>query len=575
MALNFYSRFNSVKDWVKIEDKNIPERLRNKKLFSLLVDIFDDNFFTSKASYIGNVILIILILISTVEIILNSDLSLVQYAPWFRVIDRITTIVFSIEIFIRITLAGYIHKKYKGWRGKIRYMVSFYGIVDMFSIFPSYIGFIGSDPYHWSKILRLFRIWRIVRYVPAFSNITGAIRRKGNEILVSLAGIILLSLTISLLIFYAEKGAGSKDFDSIFDVFVWSIGKYTGDYGSIAKEIPLTILGKVLATLNGVLGIALFALPAGLLGAAFIEQMEENKRNEKVKHRIKSIDLYFDSNSNDQLLHKKRFVTFDELQARFLFTNDEIIEAIRKSNSLCFRAVKSDSNNKFNDIEIIERFDKNVSYGCKIIKENSNIFIVNPSGALYTGISHFTHNIASSLKYNYLSLEQRIFKREEIELEPRYSDLKVEIFKKGKSTDDKPPKKLTDFMNDIKEINPNDFIFIFCVNDNLSEDFDFEYGNNEVGEFLELENSKGCKNYMFRKFELALKRRLNSFNMSLSNMTELGKKGSFRQTWIGKEMKNENTLTIYINSNILISDDDKYSQVLKCFKDIFKEIFES
>jgi voltage-gated potassium channel len=572
---NLFSKYKSLEHWIRIEDKDVAEKFKNKRLFKLLIDIFDDDIFSSRISYIGNAILILLILISSIEIILNSDSRLVEYAPWFKAIDTITTLIFSLEIMIRVSLAGYNNKKYKKFWGKVRYLTSFYGIIDILSVLPFYIGFVGPDSYHWLKILRIFRIWRIVRYIPAFSSISGAIRRKGDEILVSLCGIILLSLTLSSLIFYAEIGAGSKDFDSIISVFVWSIGKYTGDYGSIANETPLTLLGKFLATLNGLLGIALFALPAGLLGAAFIEQMEEGKKNEKIEHRIKSINKYFDGYAIERQQRNRRYVTFDALQARFLFTDDEIIETIRKSENLRFRAVKSNDNNKYNDIEIIERFDKNVSYGCRLTNKNSVVNIINPLGAHEKGISHFTHTIADQLGYNYLSLERKIITEEDIEIGADYSNFYAEYKVGDAHLNSKMPSEFDDFMKDIEQIGSHHWVFIICSRSNLQGDFVLEYGKEKGTPGFQFENSTINDEITFKKFESELKEKLNS-NANFLYSIEHHSIGNCDQEWIGKtinRVKEANVLAIYINSIILTSDDERYNSVLDSVIDTFMETF--
>lgn len=171
MSVKIFPKYKSLKHWVKIDDKNLPGSHKPQKWIKVLIDIFDDDIFSSKVSYIGNLLLILMILLSTIEIVLNSDLKWVEFSHLFNVIDTVTTCIFSVEIVFRVALAGYIHKKYKGFWGKIRYLTSFYGIVDLLSILPFYVGLVGPDSYHWLKILRLFRIWRIVRYVPHFQTL--------------------------------------------------------------------------------------------------------------------------------------------------------------------------------------------------------------------------------------------------------------------------------------------------------------------------------------------------------------------------------------------------------------------
>ena len=363
------------------------------------------------------------------------------------------------------------------------------------------------------------------------------------------------------------------------NVFVWSIGKYTGDYGSIADEKPLTFIGKILATLNGVLGVALFALPAGLLGAAFIEQMDEKKRNDKVTKHINTINKYFDSYSNQLQMRRRRFVTFNELQSRFLFTNDEIIEAIRKSKNLRFRAVKSDDHNRYNDIEIIERFDWNICYGNKIIhKEMSSIFIINPSGALIMGLSHLTHAIADVLKYNYLSIEKRINDKNGFEINPWYYDFFDEDDKDESDLELKMPKKLKKFMTDIDEIDNKNWVFVFCSSNELIVNIDFEYGNQKGSHEFAKENSTINDEATLRKFESTLNLNINKKEGKELKQISHNNVGNFEMMNLGKAIHKicgANVLTIYINSSILSGNNEQYNHILDSLINSFKTTFKA
>lgn len=98
-------------------------------------------------------------------------------------------------------------------------------------------------------------------------------------------------------------------------VFLWSIGKYTGDYGAIASAAPITLIGKILATVNGLLGIALFAIPTGLLGSAFIDQLSAQKHKLAVDKKIKTIENHF-----EQSIGGKSILVNRKANNRFLFS---------------------------------------------------------------------------------------------------------------------------------------------------------------------------------------------------------------------------------------------------------------
>ena len=188
---------------IHIEDKAVNEKLKNKPFIRILVDILDGDLWSSKVSFFGNTFIVFLILLSTFEIIFVTDPNFIDYVSFFKFIYISTSIIFSFEFLARILLAGYINPEYKGIQAKIKYLFSFYGLVDVLSITPFIFGLFGFNASNYLSVLRIFRVWRIVRYIPSFSNISQAFNSKRNEILVTLLGVILLSLTVSAFIYYA------------------------------------------------------------------------------------------------------------------------------------------------------------------------------------------------------------------------------------------------------------------------------------------------------------------------------------------------------------------------------------
>ena len=121
----------------------VEERFKKNTLIKSLIDIFDSNFWSSKVSVIGNLALILVILISTLEIIFSSSTFSKAHQSIFDISDYLTSIVFSIEIFARFALAPYTSAEYKGKFGRIKYLISFYNIIDFLSIIPFWGAFFG------------------------------------------------------------------------------------------------------------------------------------------------------------------------------------------------------------------------------------------------------------------------------------------------------------------------------------------------------------------------------------------------------------------------------------------------
>jgi voltage-gated potassium channel len=563
----------------QIEDGKTKEKFKNNKFLLYIIDSLDDNLWSSKISFISNLFLIFLIILSSLEIVLNSDSTLSEYKTFFYIIYLTTSIFFTIEIISRLILARYIDKNNRGFSSSLNYIFSFYGIIDILSIIPFLLGLYGLHHFEFLKIVRILRIWRIVRYIPAFKSITNAFKSKRDEILVSLMGVILLSITLSAFIFYAETNAGSTDFKSILGVFTWSIGKYTGDYGSIAYAVPITILGKFLATLNGLLGIALFAIPAGLLGSAFIDEIGETKKQNEVTEKVELVNKYFlkQTASKKKLKGKKaqiRYISFETLQAKLLFTEEETFETIKGSKNLRFRSMKSDEKSKFNDIKIIERFETNTPYGYKLINENSPVYIINSIGSVERCISHFIYTIADNLNTSFISREKVLIDNSGEDIGCNFSEYYGNYEKLNKSI---VSNEFDIFMNDIQSIHSDQWVIIISSGSRShSADIIFEYGQKKGTAPYTLAGSTLQNMEKIKLFESIIENKLIDSEELSSVKIGHNLIGNYDQQWIGPtvhRLTNAQTLTIYINIDLLTSADSVYYNLLGVMIDSIDECF--
>lgn len=573
--------------------KNIPfievspyakEKLKNRKFLMALVDVFDEDFWSSKISVIGNSIIIFFIIISSLEVVFSTGPSYTEFHALFNFIDVFSSIFFTIEVILRIALVQYKSEKYKGFKGFLRYNLSFYGLIDLIAIIPFWGNLLGISVSSAFKILRIFRVWRIVRFIPAFEFISNALRKKSDEILVSLLGVVIMSTTISAFLYYAEYNAGHKTFESIIDALKWSIGKYTGDYGSIAVSVPKTMIGGFLATINGVLGIALFALPAGILGSAFIDELGEQKHSKEVQNRIYRINKHFDESyikrpELDKTKVHIRYFTFESLQASLLLTDDEILECVRESDRLRFRSMKSSDDVKYNDVKIIERYSKNRSYGAKILND-SNIYIVNTMGAAERCLSHFCETIVGIQRLNYISRENKFYTTGGNKIPSNFS---VHYKEYGEINNENLPRDFNDFMNDLTQINSDNYVFVICTGASGRADFTVEYGNKKG----EIKIEKGVSTI---NDEIFFSTFIDSLNRNASNISVDGRNrkkfdysftieqqtvGNADEKWIGKtihRLTKASVVTIYVNIKIITGENTVYYAALKALMNAISEV---
>lgn len=207
-----------------------------------------------------DVALLILIIASVMAVVLESIPSLnARYLPVFRILEWSFTILFTIEYLLRI----YAVKK------PVAYLFSFYGIVDLLSILPTYLSliFYGSQyllVIRALRLLRVFRIFKLSHFLKGQETIMRAIKASMPKILVFLTAIVIIVTIIGALMYVVEAPYNPK-FSSIPQGIYWAVTTLTTvGFGDIT---PITDLGKFLSVIVMILGYAIIAVPTGIFSA--------------------------------------------------------------------------------------------------------------------------------------------------------------------------------------------------------------------------------------------------------------------------------------------------------------------
>ena len=371
--------------------------------------VFDDNLHTKQWHNVVDYIIIGLILLSTLEVFLSTYDNIVEkYGLWLKVVDYFTVAFFTVEVSLRIWCADLLDPKYKGFWGRVRYCFSFYGLIDILSTYPFYLHFLFPVPYVALKALRIARLLRIFRYMKAFSVLSRAMRAKKDEMVVSLQFLVIVTLLLSFILFFVEHDAQPEVYNNGWTSVLWAFAQYIGDPGGFADTPPITFVGRVIACIIGVLGIAIFAVPAGLIGSAFSEVMEKDERKEKAEGWAERLHLAFerklDRPTGFQVV--PRYVSIPEIQARLRLKEDEIFDAVTGSDS--FRLINLASTatpeEQVSDLLAVELFPKNTIYG-QIIDRGSKITIFSPSNIVDPIIGWWAYYLALIGGFNYVSRE--------------------------------------------------------------------------------------------------------------------------------------------------------------------------
>lgn len=223
----------------------------------------------TKAGKTFDLSLLTVILISILLVILESVPSIEkEYHSLLKISEWIITAIFSLEYIFRI----WIVKKPKA------YIFSFYGIIDLLSVLPTYLGLFiaGSHGFMVIRALRLLRVFRILklnRYIKEGAIIVKALRESRIKILVFLFAVLTLVIIIGT-VMYLIEGA-ENGFTSIPRGIYWAIVTLTTvGYGDIS---PATSVGQFFASVVMIIGYAIIAVPTGIVTAELTKHTVANQ----------------------------------------------------------------------------------------------------------------------------------------------------------------------------------------------------------------------------------------------------------------------------------------------------------
>lgn len=185
-----------------------------------------------------------------------------------KFIEVATIFVFTLEYLCRLYVAD----------NKLRFIFSFYGIIDLMAILPFYIARgIDLRSIRIVRLLRLFRILKMARYGQAIQRLKYAFLTIKEELVLFLIATIFLLYISSVGIYYFENNAQPEQFKSIFHCLWWAIVTLTTvGYGDV---YPITTGGKIFTSIIALIGIGVVAVPTGLVASALTKVIKDEERN--------------------------------------------------------------------------------------------------------------------------------------------------------------------------------------------------------------------------------------------------------------------------------------------------------
>lgn len=211
----------------------------------------------TKAGKRFDVVLLWLILFSVFVVMMES---IPEYGrsheKYFKVIEFVFTALFTIEYIVRIAVS----------RRPLRYMLSFWGVIDLLSIVPTYLSLVFTG-YHYLlivrifRLLRVFRIFKLGRFNSESKMLVNALRASSHKISVFFISVVSIVTLLGTLMYVIE--GGEKGFTSIPQSIYWAIVTITTvGYGDM---VPQTVLGKFVSSFVMILGYAIIAVPTGIV----------------------------------------------------------------------------------------------------------------------------------------------------------------------------------------------------------------------------------------------------------------------------------------------------------------------
>jgi voltage-gated potassium channel len=232
-----------------------------------------------KAAKRFEILIITLVILSILGIIIDSySFKNPAVHNTLHALEITIVIIFSIEYIARLWTANLLYPHLGPLKSRIKFMLSFEGIIDLIAIVPFYLPLIFKADFRVVRLLRvlmLIRILKLKRYSKAMHLFITIVGDRKKELAITGYITALLVLVSSIIMFQIEHSVQPEKFPNVIETLWWSVSTLTAvGYGDV---YPITGLGKILSSFIALLGIGLVALPTGIISSGFIEKLRNKK----------------------------------------------------------------------------------------------------------------------------------------------------------------------------------------------------------------------------------------------------------------------------------------------------------
>lgn len=224
------------------------------------------------------IVLLSVVVASILVLIIESVPEIRTSAPrLFFLLEIVFIAIFTAEYALRVWSCTASDHPRSGVLGRAKFTTKPLMVVDLLAILPFYLPFLGVDlrVVRLLRVMRLARVFKLARYTRAAHSIRNAFIAKRSELTLTFGFLLVLLLFSASIMHFAERDAQPDAFGTIPKSMWWAIVTLTTvGYGD---SVPVTAIGRLAASLIAIVGVGFIALPTGILGSAFVEELSRRR----------------------------------------------------------------------------------------------------------------------------------------------------------------------------------------------------------------------------------------------------------------------------------------------------------
>ena len=242
---------------------------------NLIFRLLEDSEKKHGAQPLVNLLIVGLIVLNSIAVALATVESYkVSYKEVFDAFEIFSVIFFTLEYILRVWICTErSEKNYKHpIKGRLRYIFSPFAIIDLIAILPFFLGSFVEMDLRFMRAFRLIRIFRFASKSVTLQALGNVFKKESRTLLAALLVMIIVLFTASTIMYYLEKDIQPEKFGSIPEAMWWGVAALTTV--GFGDSVPVSVQGKFLAGIIMILGIVIYALPAGVFASAFVRELQ-------------------------------------------------------------------------------------------------------------------------------------------------------------------------------------------------------------------------------------------------------------------------------------------------------------